>query len=58
MINNPSHELREILELERKSNHLLHRILKHLHLEEEELQEIEADLAPKLATSISFKETQ
>ena len=29
----PFHELREILELQRETVHLLHRILKHLHPE-------------------------
>ena len=33
MITNPIHELREILELQRETVHLLHRILKHLHHE-------------------------
>jgi hypothetical protein len=32
MLNNPFRELREMLELERENRHLLHRILKHLHI--------------------------
>lgn len=32
-MDNPIHELREILELQRETVHLLHRILKHLHPE-------------------------
>ena len=58
MISNPSHELREILKLAEKNNHLLHRILKHLHLEEEELQEIEADLIPKFVPATSVQIVQ